>query len=79
MLLTVFLLSVAGFSLAQPPAGLNVMTFNIRFANPADGYDYWPNRKNLVASMIRYNEADIVGLQEALRNQLDDLKQLLPA
>ena len=31
-----------------------VMSFNIRFANPQDGVDYWPNRKDLVASMIRY-------------------------
>ncbi len=69
----------AFFSVAQPSAPINVMSFNIRFANPADGYDYWPNRQELVASMIRYHEADIVGLQEALRSQLDDLKNLLPA
>lgn len=55
-----------------------VMTFNIRYPNPADGYNYWPNRKELAASMIRYHEADIVGVQEAFRGQLDDLMQLLP-
>ena len=57
---------------------LRVMSFNIRFANPQDGVDYWPNRKEMVASMIRYHEADIVGLQEAMRSQLDDLTALLP-
>lgn len=57
---------------------IRVMSFNIRFANPNDGVDYWPNRKELVASMIRFHEADIVGLQEALRTQLDDLVELMP-
>ena len=57
---------------------IRAMSFNIRLANPQDGVDYWPNRKDLVASMIRYHEADIVGLQEALRSQLDDLSELLP-
>ncbi len=64
-------------AVAQSPA-LNVMTFNIRFANPSDGYNFWDNRKELVASMIRYNEADIVGLQEAMRSQLNDLTAMLP-
>lgn len=56
----------------------NLMSFNIRFANPDDGFNYWPNRKDLVASTIRYHEADIIGLQEAMRSQLDDLVALLP-
>lgn len=58
--------------------GFRIMSFNIRFANPDDGVNYWPNRKELVASMIRYHEADIVGVQEALRSQLDELMELLP-
>lgn len=65
------------FAMAQTST-LNMMSFNIRFANPDDGFNYWPNRKELVASMIRYHEADIIGLQEALRSQLDDLTALLP-
>lgn len=60
----------------NPP--LQVMTFNIRFPNPDDGFHYWPNRRDLVASMIRFNEADLVGLQEAFRSQLDDLAARLP-
>lgn len=57
---------------------VNLMSFNIRFSNPNDGFNYWPNRKDLVASMIRYHEADIIGVQEALRSQLDDLTKMLP-
>lgn len=58
--------------------GLNVMSFNIRLPNPDDGFNYWPNRKDMAASMIRFYEADLVGVQEAFRSQLDDLSKLLP-
>lgn len=69
-------------SLSLPAMGqkesLRVMTFNIRYPSPADGVDYWPNRKEMVASMIRFYGADVVGLQEAFRFQLDELSALLP-
>lgn len=70
-------LTIPFWSMAQVDA-VNVMSFNIRFSNPNDGFNYWPNRKDLVASMIRYHEADIIGVQEAMRSQLDDLMALLP-
>ena len=57
---------------------LRVMTYNIRFDNPADGVHAWPNRKELVASVIRYHKADIIGVQEALEHQIQDLMELLP-
>ena len=57
---------------------LRVMTYNIRFDNPADGVHAWPNRKELVASVIRFHKADIIGVQEALEHQIQDLMDLLP-
>ncbi|MEX0600967.1 MAG: endonuclease/exonuclease/phosphatase family protein [Rhodothermales bacterium] len=57
---------------------LRAMTFNIRFDNPDDGPDAWPKRKEMVASMIRFHGADVAGLQEALKGQIDDLQALLP-
>lgn len=57
---------------------LRVMTYNIRFDNPADGVHAWPNRKELVASVIRFHKADIIGVQEALEHQIQDLMELLP-
>ncbi|MFN7117888.1 MAG: endonuclease/exonuclease/phosphatase family protein [Saprospiraceae bacterium] len=59
-------------------APLQVMTFNIRLATKDDGYNYWGNRTDLVKSMIQYHEADIVGLQEAMKVQLDDFTKMLP-
>lgn len=58
---------------------INVMSFNIRYANQNDGIHNWENRRPLVTSLIRYHEADIVGVQEAHRRQLDDIVADLPA
>ena len=57
---------------------LRVMTFNIRYDNPADGEDAWPKRRAKAASMIRFHRTDVVGLQEALRGQITDLEAALP-
>ena len=54
------------------------MTFNIRYDEPRDGGNAWPKRKELVASMIRFHNADLVGVQEALKSQMDELGTLLP-
>jgi len=66
--------------MAQRPSvdDINLMTFNIRYPNPDDGFNYWPKRKQLVASMIQFHDADIVGLQEAFRSQLADIEEMLP-
>ena len=55
-----------------------VMTFNIRYDNPADSLDNWAYRKDRAAKAIRFYDADIVGTQEVLHNQLEDLRQRLP-
>ncbi len=63
---------------APASAPVNVMTFNIRYDNPEDSLDNWKFRKDRVANAIRFYDADIVGTQEVLHNQLEDLKQRLP-
>ncbi len=76
--LTSCFLNFQPFLQAQETSSLQVMTFNIRYPNPGDGFNYWPNRKELVASMMRFYEADLVGVQEAFRSQLDELTEMLP-
>ncbi|NRA52119.1 MAG: endonuclease/exonuclease/phosphatase family protein [Phaeodactylibacter sp.] len=75
LLTTVMLLCFAAFLHAQP---MHVMSFNIRYPNPDDGVNYWPNRKAKVVSVIRFHSADIIGVQEAFRSQLDELTALMP-
>lgn len=66
------------FTVALHGQSLHVLSFNIRYPNPGDGENYWPNRKEKVASVIRFHQTDIVGVQEAFRVQLDELSALLP-
>lgn len=61
---------------AQP--SFNVMSFNIRYDNPDDSLNNWQYRKDRAANAIRFYDADIVGTQEVLVNQLADLKERLP-
>ena len=71
---------LVGACASQPAADapIRVMTFNIRLNLASDGPNAWPHRKEAVASMIRFHDADLVGLQEALPEQLRDLDALLP-
>lgn len=76
-----FLVLVFGFglkSVAAQPQSVRVMSFNIRYNEPKDGVNAWPNRKTKVADVIRFHKADLIGVQEAQIGQLKDLETLLP-
>lgn len=60
------------------PLELNVMTFNIRLDIPSDSLNSWQYRKENAAEMVRMNDVDILGMQEVLLNQMNDLKERLP-
>ncbi len=62
---------------AQAP--LNVMTFNIRYNNPGDSLNAWPYRKDNAASQVLFHQTNLLGVQEALHDQMEDLLQRLPA
>jgi endonuclease/exonuclease/phosphatase family metal-dependent hydrolase len=64
--------------IGQPESKMNVMTFNIRMDTPIDSFNAWHNRKEFAAACIDFYETDIVGLQEVLHHQLEDLKHYLP-
>lgn len=57
---------------------INWATFNIRYDNPDDLQNNWKFRKDSVAQFIHAQDIDIVGMQEVLHNQLEDLKSRLP-
>lgn len=65
--------------LAGPAATLTAMTFNIRLDLASDGANAWPNRKAMVADLIRHEEPAVLGLQEVLLHQKKDLEAALPA
>ncbi len=45
---------------------LKVMSYNIRYNNPDDGVNAWPNRKARVLGLIQKHQPDVMGLQEVL-------------
>jgi len=75
VLLFVLLLFVAGGLSAQR---LTLMTYNIRYDNPNDGVNSWSNRKDYFCSQLTFYAPDILGIQEALPNQVADIAASLP-
>lgn len=65
-------------SLLAQEKTINVMSFNIRLNTPNDGDNAWPNRKQWVGDVIKYNKVDVLGCQEVLVDQLHDLQKELP-
>ncbi len=56
-----------------------LITYNIRYDGPTDLCETWQERKGPISQQIRDSKAGIVGLQEVLSHQLDDLLELLPS
>ena len=52
---------------------LNVMTFNIRYDTPADSLNAWPHRRDNAATQVLFHDIQLLGVQEALHGQLEDL------
>lgn len=63
---------------AEPDNTLTVMSFNIRYGTANDGDNSWPNRDHLVMQVFRERDAQIVGVQEALAFQLDEITAEFP-
>ena len=47
-----------------------VMSFNIRYDSPEDNENWWEYRKGEVVDLIKNQQSDFVGIQEATPNQL---------
>ena len=70
------LLFFVSVGFAQP---LHIMTFNIRLNTSSDGENAWPYRKDNAASQILFHEIQLLGVQEALHDQMVDLQERLPS
>lgn len=64
------------FGTAHAQMEFNVATWNLRLNTPADGPDAWPNRRDAVRALIRYHQFDLLGTQEGLMDQVEDLAQM---
>lgn len=62
--------------MAQKNTPLTIATYNIRYNNPDDSLNAWPNRKENVKALIRFHEFDIFGTQEGLIDQMNGLSEM---
>ncbi|WP_294204104.1 endonuclease/exonuclease/phosphatase family protein [uncultured Sphingomonas sp.] len=67
-------LLVATGALAEP---LKVMTFNVRYASD-EGAQRWAVRRPVMVELIRRAAPDVIGTQELLQRQGDDIVAALP-
>ena len=58
---------------ALPSIDLEIMTFNLRYANEGDGMNSWRFRRAHVFEIINRFKPVIMGIQEGLKEQLIDL------
>lgn len=65
--LLVFFFFTGSNSYAQD---LEIMSYNIKFANETDGENSWSKRKDHITNQIKFYEPEIFGVQEALVSQL---------
>ena len=56
---------------------INLMTYNIRLNTETDSINKWDNRKEGIVSLIKEEDVDILGIQEALPDQIDYLSNQL--
>lgn len=73
----IYLLAAVAFTACGSATSLNVMTFNMRYDNPEDGQNNWRFRRERVAEVIKAQDVDVLGTQELLSNQFNDLRGLL--
>lgn len=58
---------------------MKIMSYNIRLDLESDGENKWSLRKDKVASLMKYYEADFIGGQEVQNHQLKYLLANMPA
>jgi len=52
---------------------ITILSYNIRYDNPADGNNGWAHRRDLLCGQIRSANPDLFGVQEALQSQINYL------
>ena len=76
-LIALFFISVSypvSFSFAQ---SMNIATYNIRFDNPNDIGNLWKDRAPHLVNLIKFHQMDIIGTQEGMYHQLEEIKNEL--
>src|SRR5690606_25573145 len=70
-------LAILAFCMLTRAQDVKVMTYNLRFDNPGDGFNSWTYRKAAVAELIKSEKPAFAGTQEGLWHQLAYLDSVL--
>ncbi|MBW6489785.1 MAG: endonuclease/exonuclease/phosphatase family protein [Lentimicrobium sp.] len=62
---------------AQHTSRIKIMTWNIRLDTPDDGLNQWKFRKENLCSEINVQSPTVLGVQEAMHNQMKDMRRKL--
>ncbi|MDO5309066.1 MAG: endonuclease/exonuclease/phosphatase family protein [Planctomycetia bacterium] len=62
---------------ASDDGQFRVMSFNIRLRTTADGDNIWDNRKETLVDVVKQSDPLLLGVQEALPEQMDYLNEAL--
>lgn len=75
---SIILSLLISFSVKTSAQRITIGTYNLRLDKESDIGNLWINRAPVIANLIRFHGFDILGTQEGLKNQLDDLSASLP-
>jgi endonuclease/exonuclease/phosphatase family metal-dependent hydrolase len=68
-----FALAASVAARQREPRPLSVMSFNIRYATDRDAENRWTARRSMLFDLLRRENPDIIGVQEALDSQLSEI------
>jgi endonuclease/exonuclease/phosphatase family metal-dependent hydrolase len=78
VMLSAVLAAMPAPAAAKDPDALHVMSFNLRFASDTPP-NSWPERRPVMAQLLRQERPDLLGTQEGLYQQLRDIEADLPS
>jgi len=78
LLLATLILVFLSASLQVGATEIKTATFNVRMATPIDSANEWKYRMELVLQTLTVEQFDVIGFQEVLQRQMEDLQKMLP-
>jgi len=58
-------------------SSVKIMTYNLKFDDPDDEVNNWDRRKMDVIALLNFYEPDLIGTQEGLKHQIDQIDRSL--
>jgi endonuclease/exonuclease/phosphatase family metal-dependent hydrolase len=78
ILIALIALALMAGAQAATAAELRAITYNIRFDTEADGANAWRFRRDALIALIKFYAPDLLGMQEVLLSQRNQLAENLP-